>query len=163
MSNRQHLTSDVVATGSLADPRETAFPGVRAEEKLSSSPPGAQARPGGRHRWVPPRSMLFREEDVEMRADSGFSPRLGPPLRFDHITDRMRRLFRDKIGRNCPPSCGIARSSVRNGKRGPMLRISASPRRGLMEDMADLLARTVLYVMSMLGLLHVLDLVAVVR
>jgi hypothetical protein len=85
--------------------------------------------------------MLLRKEDVEMRGDTGFSPPFRSPPRFDRMLDQLRHLIRAGMGK-------IGRS--------------ASPRRGLLlEDVADLSARTMVYMLAMLGLLHVLGLGAV--
>jgi hypothetical protein len=113
-----------------------------AKGKPSTTLPRAPLRLGGRRRqWVPPGSMLLRKEDVEMRGDTGFSSPFRSLPRFDRMLDQLRHLIRAGMGK-------IGRS--------------ASPRPGLLlEDVADLSARAMVYMLAMLGLLHVLGLGAV--
>ncbi len=76
-----------------------------------------------------------------MREDTGFSSPFRSPPRFDRMLDQLRHLIRAGMGKIGRP---------------------ASPRRGLLlEDVADLSARTMVYMLAMLGLLHVLALGAV--
>jgi hypothetical protein len=112
--------------------------------------------------------MLLRKEEVEMRAETGFGPWFWSPPRFDRMLGRLRHMVREGISRSGRPSYGIApgnaQGSAHDGKHHPAPGSAARPRRVfLMEDMADLLARAVLYVLSMLGLLYALDLIAVAR
>ena len=75
-----------------------------------------------------------------MTGDTGFSPPFRLPPRFDRMLDRLRHSIRAGMGRI--------------GK-------AAGPRSGLvLEDVADLSARAMVYVLAMLGLLHVLGQVA---
>ena len=76
-----------------------------------------------------------------MRGDTGFSPPFRSPPRFDRMLEQLRHLIRAGMGKIGRP---------------------ASPRSGLLlEDMADLSARAMVYMLAMLGLLHVLGLGAV--
>jgi hypothetical protein len=84
--------------------------------------------------------MLLRKEDVEMTGDTGSSSPFRSPLRLDRTLGRLRHLIRAGLGRI--------------GK-------AAGPRGGLvLEDVADLSARAMVYMLAMLGLLHVLGQVA---
>ncbi len=75
-----------------------------------------------------------------MTGDTGFSPPFRLPLRFDRMLDQLRHSIRAGLGKT--------------GK-------AAGPRSGLLlEDMADLSARATVYVLAMLGLLHILGQVA---
>ena len=75
-----------------------------------------------------------------MAGDTGFSSPFGSPLRLDRMLDQLRHLIRAGMGKI--------------GK-------SAGPRSGLLlEDVADLSARAMVYMLAMLGLLHVLGQVA---
>ena len=75
-----------------------------------------------------------------MRGDTGFNPPFRSPPRFDRMLDQLRHLIRAGMGKI--------------GK-------SAGPRSGLLlEDVADLSARAMVYMLAMLGLLHVLGQVA---
>ena len=76
-----------------------------------------------------------------MTDDTGSSSPFRSPLRLDRTLDQLRHLIRAGLGRI--------------GK-------SAGSRSGLvLEDVADLSARTMVYMLAMLGLLHVLGLGAV--
>ena len=71
-----------------------------------------------------------------MAGDTGFSSPFRSPLRLDRMLDQLRHLIRAGMGKI--------------GK-------SAGPRGGLLlEDVAHLLARAMVYMLAMLGLLHVL-------
>lgn len=71
-----------------------------------------------------------------MTGDTGFNAPFRSALRFNRILDQLRYSIRAGLGRI--------------GK-------SAGPRSGLvLEDVADLSARAMVYVLAMLGLLHVL-------
>jgi hypothetical protein len=84
--------------------------------------------------------MLLRKEDVEMTGDTGSSSPFRSPLRLDRTLGRLRHLIRAGLGK------------IGN---------SAGPRSGLvLEDVADLSARAMVYMLAMLGLLHVLGQVA---
>ena len=75
-----------------------------------------------------------------MAGDAGFSSPFRSPLRLDRMLDQLRHLIRAGMGKI--------------GK-------SAGPRSGLLlEDVADLSARAMVYMLAMLGLLHVLGQVA---
>ncbi len=75
-----------------------------------------------------------------MTGDTGSSSPFRSPLRLDRMLDQLRHLIRAGLGRI--------------GK-------AAGPRGGLvLEDVADLSARAMVYVLAMLGLLHVLGQVA---
>ena len=75
-----------------------------------------------------------------MAGDTGFSSPFRSPLRWDRMLDQLRYLIRAGMGKI--------------GK-------SAGPRSGLLlGDMADLSARAIVYMLAMLGLLHVLGLAA---
>ncbi len=75
-----------------------------------------------------------------MRGDTGFSSPFRSLPRFDRMLDQLRHLIRAGMGKI--------------GK-------SAGPRSGLLlEDVADLSARAMVYMLAMLGLLHVLGQVA---
>ena len=75
-----------------------------------------------------------------MAEDTGFSSPFRSPLRLDRMLDQLRHLIRAGMGKIGRP---------------------ASPRSGLLlEDMVDLSARTMVYLLAMLGLLHVLGQVA---
>ncbi len=75
-----------------------------------------------------------------MTGDTGFSPPFRLPLRLDRMLDQLRHSIRAGLGKI--------------GK-------AAGPRSGLLlEDVADLSARAMVYVLAMLGLLHVLGQVA---
>ena len=76
-----------------------------------------------------------------MNAVTGPNPVFRSPPGRGRIAGRMQRLVRDGLGR------------IGN---------SANLHRGLLvDDMADLSARAIVYVLAVLGLLHVLGLVAV--
>ena len=76
-----------------------------------------------------------------MTGDTGSSSPFRSPLRLDRTLDRLRHLVRAGLGK------------IGN---------SAGPRSGLvLEDVADLSARAMVYMLAMLGLLHVLGLAAV--
>ena len=73
-----------------------------------------------------------------MTGDAGFSSPTRSPLRWDRMLDQLRHSIRAGMGKIGRP---------------------ASPRSGLLlEDVADLSARTMVYLLAMLGLLHVLGL-----
>ncbi len=75
-----------------------------------------------------------------MAKDTGFSLPFRSPLRLDWMPDQLRHSIRAGMGK------------IGN---------SAGPRSGLLlEDVADLSARAMVYVLVMLGLLHVLGQVA---
>ncbi len=99
-----------------------------------------------------------------MEAENSFSsPR--SPLRFDRMPDHTQRSFwdgpssrRPSPGSATPPATW---RSVNNGRRALTLRRGTRWRRDLlMEDMKDLFGRAVIYALALLGLLHVLGLVA---
>ena len=109
--------------------------------------------------------MLLREEDVEMWAESASSLLSRSPLRFDRMPDQTQRSFWEGPGNSRSSSYGaappLAGCGADNGQRAPALRRSARWRRDLLiEDMKDLLGRAVIYALALLGLLHVLGLVA---
>ena len=71
-----------------------------------------------------------------MAGDTSFSSPVRSPLRLDRMLDQLRHLIRAGMGKI--------------GK-------SAGPRGGLLlEDVAHLSARAMVYMLAMLGLLHVL-------
>ncbi len=75
-----------------------------------------------------------------MMGDIGFSSPHRSPLRWDRMLDQLRHAIRagmGKIGRRATPRNGL-----------------------LLEDMADLSARAMVYMLAVLGLLHVLGQVA---
>ncbi len=114
---------------------------------------------------VPPWAMLLREEDVEMRAENSSSLLPRSPLRLDRMPDQTRRSSWEGPGTGRSSSHGAAPSlavrDANNGQRAPALPRSARRRRDLLiEDMKDLLGRAVVYALALLGLLHVLGLVA---
>ena len=75
-----------------------------------------------------------------MRGDTGFSSPFRSLPRFDRMLDQLRHSIRAGMGR------------IGN---------SAGPRGGLLlEDVADLSARAMVYMLAMLGLVHVLGQVA---
>ena len=87
------------------------------------------------------------------------------PLRFDRMPDQTQRSFWDGPSNSHSSSYGAAPplvgSGTNDGQRAPALRRSARWRRELLiEDMQDLLGRTVIYALAVLGLLQVLGLVA---
>jgi hypothetical protein len=109
--------------------------------------------------------MLLREEDVEMWAESASSLLSRSPLRFDRMPDQTRRSFREGPSNGFSSSYGAASplvgSGADDGQRAPAPRRSARRRRDLLvEDMKDLLGRAAIYALAVLGLLHVLGLVA---
>ena len=87
------------------------------------------------------------------------------PSRFDRMPDQTQRSFWDGPSNSHSSSYGaappLAGSGANDGQRAPALRGSAHWRRDLLiEDMKDLLGRAVIYALTLLGLLHVLGLVA---
>ena len=75
-----------------------------------------------------------------MTGDTGSSSPFRSPLRLDRTLGRLRHLIRAGLGK------------IGN---------SAGPRSGLvLEDVADLSARAMVYMLAMLGLLHALGQVA---
>ena len=75
-----------------------------------------------------------------MAEDTGFSPPFRSPLRLDRMLDQLRHLIR----------AGMGKAGKSAGRRSELL----------LEDMADLSARAMVYMLAMLGLLHVLGQVA---
>jgi hypothetical protein len=109
--------------------------------------------------------MLLRKEDVEMWAENASGLLSRSPLRFDRMPDRSQRSFWEGPSSSHSSSYGaappLAGTGANNGQRAPALRGSARWRRDLLiEDMKDLLGRAVIYALTLLGLLHVLGLVA---
>ncbi len=78
-----------------------------------------------------------------MTADAGFSSPSRSPLRFDRVLERLRDLIR----------AGTAKAGGSAGTRGGLL----------LGDIADLSARATVYVLAMLGLLHLVGSVAAGR
>jgi hypothetical protein len=108
--------------------------------------------------------MLLREEDVEMWAENSSSLLSRSPLRLDRMADQTHRPFWEGSSSCCSSSHGAAPppvgSGANSGQRAPA-RGSARRRRDLLiEDVKDLLGRAVIYALAVLGLLHVLGLVA---
>jgi len=109
--------------------------------------------------------MLPRKEDVEMWAEDSPGLLCRSPLRFDRMPDQPQRLFWEGANTSRSSSYGaappLAGSGANNGQPAPAPRGSARWRRDLLiEDMKDLLERAVIYALAVLGLLHVLGLVA---
>jgi hypothetical protein len=109
--------------------------------------------------------MLLRKEDVEMRTENSSSLLPRSPLRLDRMPDQTQRSSWEGPGTSRSSSHGaaplLAGSGASDGQRTPALRRSARRRRDpLIEDMKDLLGRAVVYALALLGLLHVLGLVA---
>ena len=109
--------------------------------------------------------MLLRKEDVEMWAENPSSLLSRSPRLFDRMPDQTQRPFRDGPSDSHSSPCGaappLAASGANDGQRAPALRRVARWRRDLLiEDMKDLLGRAVIYALAVLGLLHVLGLVA---
>lgn len=99
-----------------------------------------------------------------MWAEPGFGRPFGSPLRFDRMPDPGRDTARDGIRKSCPPSFASVPSRAGDGRRGLALRGSIGSRRGfMMEDMADLLSRTAVWALAMLGLWYVFELIAAPR
>jgi hypothetical protein len=95
--------------------------------------------------------------------DSSILPR--SPLRFDRMPDQSGRPFREGPGYGHSSTHGAAAplsgSGATAGQRSAANRRPAPWRRDLLiEDMKDLLGRAVIYALAVLGLLHVLSLVA---
>jgi hypothetical protein len=109
--------------------------------------------------------MLLRKEDMEMRAEDASSLLSRSSLRVGRMPDQSRRLFWEGANTSRSSSCGaappLAGGGANNGQPAPAPRGSARWRRDLLiEDMKDLLGRAVIYALTLLGLLHVLGLVA---
>jgi len=109
--------------------------------------------------------MLLRKEDVEMWAENSSNPLSRLSLRFDRRSGQTPRSFWDGPSNSRFSPCGaappLAWRGANDGRRGPALRRAARWCRDfLMDDMKDLLGRAVIYVLALLGLLHVLGLVA---
>ena len=109
--------------------------------------------------------MLLRKENVEMWAENSSSFLCRSPLRFDRMPDQTQRSFWEGPSTSRSSSYGAAPpligSGANNGQRAPARQGSARWRRDLLiEDMKDLLGRAVIYALAVLGLLHVLGLVA---
>ena len=75
-----------------------------------------------------------------MAGDAGFSSPFRSPLRLDRMLDQLRHLIRAGLGKIGKPA----------GRRSGLL----------LEDVADLSARAMVYMLAMLGLLHALGQVA---
>ena len=100
-----------------------------------------------------------------MRAENSSSLLPRSPLRLDRMPDQTQSSSWEGPGTSRSSSHGAAPSlAVRDantGQRAPALQGSAPRRRDLLiEDMKDLLGRAVIYALALLGLLHVLGLVA---
>ena len=100
-----------------------------------------------------------------MWAENASSFQSRSPLRFDRMPDQTQHSFWEGSSNSCSSSYGaappLAGSGANDGQRAPALRRSARWRRDLLiEDMTDLLGRAVIYALAVLGLLHVLGLVA---
>jgi len=93
--------------------------------------------------------------------DLGLSSR--SPLRFDRMPDRTQHSSREEPGDCCslPRRAAplLAWGGAGDARRGPVPRRTVR-RDLLMEDVMDLLGRAVIYALALLGLLHVLGLVA---
>jgi hypothetical protein len=108
--------------------------------------------------------MLLRKEDVEMEAENSFSPPRSP-LRFDRMPDQTQRSFWDGPSSSHSSSGSATQPATwrgaNDGRRALALRRATRWRRDLlMEDMKDLFGRAVIYALALLGLPHVLGLVA---
>jgi hypothetical protein len=84
--------------------------------------------------------MLLRKEDVEVMGDTGFSSPLECLPRFNRSLEPLQRSVRAVMGE-------LGKSAR------PRLRVP-------WDDMADLSARTMVYILAMLGLLHALGQIA---
>lgn len=96
-----------------------------------------------------------------MRAESAFNPLFRSPLHFDRMPDHTRPSVREGTGGNhiLPHGAvsGAARSATGTEQRE---QVPARPVRLrydlLMEDLTGLLGSAVVYVLALLGLLHLL-------
>lgn len=107
-----------------------------------------------------PAACLFaREFQVQ---DTGMPSR--SPLGFDPMPDRTSRPFREGSADSRSPAYDaaalLAASDATCGPRSQTGRSAGRRRDLLIEEMKDLLERAVIYALAVLGLLHVLGLVA---
>jgi hypothetical protein len=86
------------------------------------------------------------------------------PLRFDRVPDQTRHSFWEGPGSSrsstYDAAVPLAGSGATDGQHAPARRHAHRRRDLLIEDMKDLLGRAVIYALAVLGLLHVLGLVA---